>query len=76
MRPAMEISAMAFGEEEDEGSNVWTEHLTEELPALMERIILAILIDCLEVSSELSKVVALSGLLSLSGQSDESSLPN
>ena len=36
---------MGFGEEEGEdGSNVWTEHLTEELPALMERIMLAILI--------------------------------
>ena len=45
VRPAMEISAMDFGEEEGEdGSNVWTEHLTEELPALMERIMLAILI--------------------------------
>jgi len=40
---------MGFGEEEEEdGSNVWTEHLTEELPALMERMMLAILIGCLD----------------------------
>lgn len=36
---------MGFGDEEGEdGSNVWTEHLTEELPALMERMMFAILI--------------------------------
>ena len=43
----MEISAIGFGvEEEDDGSKVWTEHLTEELPALMERMMLAILVGC------------------------------
>ena len=51
MRPAMEISAMGFGDEEDDdGSNVWTEHLTEELPALMDRMMLAILVGCLDGS--------------------------
>ena len=43
----MEISAMGFGGDEDDGSKVWTEHLTEELPALMERMMLAILAGCL-----------------------------
>lgn len=44
---------MGVGEEEgDDGSNVWTEHLTEELPALMERTMLAILISCLHGSRE------------------------
>ena len=39
---------MALGDDEDDdGSNVWTEHLTEELPALMERMMLAILAGCL-----------------------------
>ena len=37
---------MGFGGEDDDVLNVWTEHLTEELPALMERIMLAILISC------------------------------
>ena len=36
------------GEEGEDGSNVWTEHLTEELPALMERMMLAILIGVLD----------------------------
>ena len=42
----MEISAIGFGEEDDDGLKVWTEHLTEELPALMERMMLAILMGC------------------------------
>ena len=46
------------GEEGEDGSNVWTEHLTEELPALMERMMLAILISCLDASC--SKVPVLS----------------
>jgi hypothetical protein len=51
VRPATEISAMGFGDEEDDdGSNVWTEHLTEELPALMDRMMLAITVGCLDGS--------------------------
>ena len=47
----MEISAMGVGGEEvEDGSNVWTEHLTEELPALMERMMFAISIGCLDGS--------------------------
>ena len=38
---------MGLGEDEGEdGSKVWTEHFTEELPALMERMMLAILMGC------------------------------
>ena len=63
----MEISAIGFGgEEEDDGSNVWTEHLTEELPALMERMICVMAGRLLQSSlSLLFKVAVLSSLLSV-----------
>jgi hypothetical protein len=42
---------MAFGvDDDDDGSNVWTEHFTEELPALMERMMLAIVMGSLDRS--------------------------
>lgn len=42
-------------EEEDDRSNVWTEHLTEELPALMERMMSAISMDRLDGSCSKSQ---------------------
>jgi hypothetical protein len=52
----MEISATGLGEdEEEEGSNVWTEHLTEELPALMERMIVAIFKGSLDCSCSIDQ---------------------
>lgn len=43
MRPAIEMVAICLGGEEEDGVKVYTETLTEDEPALMERMICDIL---------------------------------